>query len=90
MHLLLLLNNFRTFLQKLTTTATAPHATKADTTGSSRHGYHPRTYCMFAMEYAPFGDLTSMIGEPPSGNTKICQTKHIHKIINMRFVIVSN
>ena len=52
---------------QLTTTATAPQATKADTTGSCRHGYHPRTYCMFAMEYAPFGDLTSMVGEPASG-----------------------
>ena len=61
-------------LLQLTTTATAPQATKADSSGSCRHGYHPRTYCMFAMEYAPFGDLTSMVGEPASG-----------RIINIKF-----
>ena len=55
------------YIIQLTTTATAPQATKADATGSCRHGYHPRIYCMFAMEYAAFGDLTSMVGEPASG-----------------------
>ena len=62
---------------QLTTTATAPQATKADSSGSCRHGYHPRTYCMFAMEYAPFGDLTSMVGEPASGI--IVRSKNLYK-----------